>query len=169
MAGERRRESLYKLLCESSEPISGTSLAKKFNVSRQVIVQDIALLRAKYDTIESTYKGYVIRQTSFSRVFYVCHNQASTVDELNAIVDLGGCIENVAVEHLAYGSIEVKLQLKTRRDVVAFLKNMQENDCKLLTDLTQGHHSHLISASSVEILDEIEKELKNMNILERVQ
>ena len=169
MSGEKRRQALYHLLCESKEPISGTSLAKKLNVSRQVIVQDIALLRTKYETIESTYKGYVIRKTSMSRIFYVYHDQASTQEELNTIVDLGGCIENVAVEHLTYGDIEVKLQLKSRRDVNDFLKNMKENDCKLLTDLTQGHHSHRVSAERMEILDDIEMALKKMNILERVQ
>lgn len=169
MQGEKRRQSIYERLCCSSEPISGTELAKQFHVSRQVIVQDIALLRAKYDGIESTYKGYLIRQTRLSRIYYVCHASKATVDELNAIVDLGGCIENVAVDHLTYGAIEVKLELRSRKDIQKFLQNMKDNDCKLLTDLTQGRHSHLVSASRIEILDEIETTLKNMNILERAE
>lgn len=169
MPGEKRRQSLYNLLCQSSEPISGTQLAKEFNVSRQVIVQDIALLRAKYEGIEASNKGYIIHKPSFSRIFHVYHLQNSTREELNTIVDLGGCVENVAVDHLAYGSIEVKLHLCSRRDVQDFLQNMKDNNCKLLTDLTQGHHRHLVSASSLEVLDAIEVALKNMNILEHVQ
>ena len=169
MPGEKRRESLYSLLCQSNEPISGTELAKEFNVSRQVIVQDIALLRAKYEGIEASNKGYIIHKPSFSRVYYVYHLQDSTEEELNTIVDLGGCVENVAVDHLAYGSIEVKLQLHSRKDVQDFLQNMKVNNCKLLTDLTQGHHRHLVSAPNVEVLDNIESALQKMNILEHVQ
>ena len=169
MGGEKRRQAIYALLCQKNEPISGTELAKEFHVSRQVIAQDIALLRMKHEGIESTYKGYVVRQANYKRTFYVFHDKNSTVEELNAIVDLGGCIENVAVDHLTYGSIQVKLELKSRKDIQEFLQNMQENDCKLLTDLTQGHHSHLVSATSLGILDEIEETLKKMNILERVQ
>ena len=169
MPGEKRRQSIYARLCGSDTPISGTELAKQFHVSRQVIVQDIALLRAKYDGIESTYKGYIIHQSRWTRTYYVCHDQKETVEELNAIVDLGGCIENVAVDHLTYGAIELKLELKSRKDIQNFLQNMKDNDCKLLTDLTQGRHSHVVSASCAEILDEIETTLKNMNILERAE
>ena len=169
MPGETRRQAIYDLLCQANTPISGTTLAKQFHVSRQVIVQDIALLRAKYDGIESTYKGYVMSQSCLKRTYYVCHDPFMTMEELNRIVDLGGCIENVAVEHLTYGSIEVKLSLKSRKDVQDFLSHMQENDCKLLTDLTQGRHSHLVSASCVDVLDAIEASLKNMNILERAE
>ena len=53
MSGEKRRENLLKILQESTNPVSGTELAEKFNVSRQIVVQDIALLRAKNHEIIS--------------------------------------------------------------------------------------------------------------------
>lgn len=168
MSGEKRRQAIYVMLCESDKPISGSMLAKHFQVSRQVIVQDIALLRAKYANIESTHLGYAIPQPLFHRLFYVCHEKDKTIDELNLIVDLGGCVENVSIDHPTYGKIKAELNLQSRRDIQLFLTNMKYSQSKLLTELTKGHHCHLVSAPSIEILDEIEMALKKMDILEHV-
>lgn len=54
MEGEKRREQLIALLKQADIPVSGTDLAKRLGVSRQVIVQDIALLRAVNKNILST-------------------------------------------------------------------------------------------------------------------
>ena len=56
MTGEERRQTIINLLKNSHQPVSGTSLAKTLQVSRQVIVQDIALLRAKNIDIQSTHR-----------------------------------------------------------------------------------------------------------------
>ena len=75
MGGEKRRENLLKILQESESAVSGTKLATKFQVSRQVIVQDIALLRAKNHDIISTHKGYVLLDKgNIQRVFKVKHS-----------------------------------------------------------------------------------------------
>ena len=58
--GGKRRDGILSLLEESDTPLSGTELAHRFKVSRQVIVQDIALLRAEDKKILSTYRGYVL-------------------------------------------------------------------------------------------------------------
>lgn len=54
MNGEQRREKIIDILNSSSKPVSGVALASMLNVSRQVIVQDIALIRASDNEISST-------------------------------------------------------------------------------------------------------------------
>ena len=91
MSGEKRRENLLKILQDSDVPVSGTKLAEKFEVSRQVVVQDIALLRASNHNIISTHKGYVFQdRENIQRVFKVKHSEEKMLEELNLIVDLGG-------------------------------------------------------------------------------
>jgi transcriptional regulator of NAD metabolism len=57
---ETRRKAILEKLETSSDPITGTALADFFQVSRQVIVQDIALLRASGLGILATSNGYLI-------------------------------------------------------------------------------------------------------------
>ena len=77
--GGKRRDGILSLLEESDTPLSGTELAHRFKVSRQVIVQDIALLRAEDKKILSTYRGYVLdreRDRKSTRL-NSSHNRAS--------------------------------------------------------------------------------------------
>ena len=108
--GGKRREGILSLLEDTNMPLSGTELARHFNVSRQVIVQDIALLRAEDQKILSTYRGYVlekdqVKKKKYIRVFCVCHSTEDTRDELQTIVDYGGHVLDVAVDHPLYGQI----------------------------------------------------------------
>lgn len=125
MSGEKRRENLLKILQESTNPVSGTELAEKFNVSRQIVVQDIALLRAKNHEIISTHKGYILNdEETFKRVFKVKHTTEQIPDELNLIVDLGGVVD----ECLCTQSIwchKVDMNIKSRRDVKNILKELK--------------------------------------------
>ena len=59
MDAKTRRKEILNIIKYNMEPVSGSALAKKLNVSRQVIVQDIALLRAENNDIISTHKGYI--------------------------------------------------------------------------------------------------------------
>ena len=63
MTGEERRNGLLNTILEADAPISGAALARKYQVSRQVIVQDMALLRAAHHEVYATPKGYVILQS----------------------------------------------------------------------------------------------------------
>ena len=54
MDGDTRRAQMIKLLQEAGEPIPGAKLAKQMGVSRQVLLQDIALLWAVDKNILST-------------------------------------------------------------------------------------------------------------------
>lgn len=100
MHGSERREQIIRQIQESKAPVSGTKLASFYNVSRQVIVQDIALIRAAGYEIISTNRGYILNQPkTVCRIFKVQHTDEQLEEELNTIVDLGGCVDNVMIHH----------------------------------------------------------------------
>ena len=101
MNGEIRRSEILQKLQNSGRAISGNALAKTFGVSRQVIVQDIALLRAQGIHITPTNRGYLLERSTgrATRVFKVIHTEEEVEDELTRIVDLGGTIKDVFIYH----------------------------------------------------------------------
>ena len=114
--GSSRRKTLLTLLSQSDVPLSGTRLGKETGVSRQVVVQDIALLRTAGYPILSTGRGYLLNGTpGCTRVVKVCHTDAQVEDELQTIVDLGGCIVDVSINHRVYGKVSAPLNIKSRR------------------------------------------------------
>lgn len=168
MEGTERREQLVKLLMESKTAISGSQLSKLLGVSRQVIVQDIALLRASKIEIVSTTKGYVIskeKHNTVRRTFYVKHDNSQIEDELCTVVDHGGKILDVQVAHPIYGAITTGLVIENRVDVYDFVKQVDLKKTTPLKELTNGKHAHTIEASSEEILTRIENALKEKNYL----
>lgn len=168
--GEARRQHILEILANSSEPMSGTELAGALGVSRQVIVQDIALLRAVNKNILSTNKGYVLYQGSnryAKRAMKVCHTEEQIQDELYTIVDEGGHVLDVVVEHEIYGQITVDLIVNNRADVNAFIAKVKEYHTKPLNELTNGVHFHTVEAESQAILDRIEDALEKKGYLMR--
>ena len=170
MTGEERRNRILLKLQESDAPLSGTALAKAFHVSRQIIVQDIALMRAENYGILSTNKGYLLRQESVEnaqpkRVFYVKHTSQQVLEEFQIILELGGKLLDVAVEHEIYGQIRVDLLIETAADAADFyerLLNCRDNPLNVLTDQC---HYHTVAAPSEKLLDLIENELRSKNFL----
>ena len=161
MIGKERRYEILNLIKSMKEPISGTELAKKFDVSRQVIVQDIALLRAENYDIFSTTRGYIYKATKFfSKVFPVCHSDNQIEDELNTIVDLGGTVDDVFVQHEIYGNLKAELGINSRRKVQELIKAIENGESTPLKNLTYGKHFHTVYSDSEEVLELIEKELK---------
>ena len=163
--GTTRRKELMKLLQNEIRPLSGTELARHFGVSRQVIVQDIALLRATDRNILSTNKGYVLyhpeqEEERSRRILASHHDKERMQEELYLIVDNGGCVCDVVVEHEIYGQLSADLILKNRRDVNEFVKKMGEISDQPLNVLTGGIHFHTVEAESEEILDWIEEQLR---------
>lgn len=168
MTGEERRNRILEILQRSQEPVSGTELAGQLGVSRQVIVQDIALLRAVNRNIISTTKGYVMylqEKQKSNRCFMVKHTDEQIEDELCTIVDNGGKVLDVIVIHEIYGEISAGLILKNRRDVYDFVAKIQENKTVPLKGLTGGVHLHTVEADSEAVLDVIENKLKEKNYL----
>ena len=163
---QTRREALLLLLKNGDEPLTGGILAQQLGVSRQIIVQDIALLRAQGYNIVSTHRGYVLRLPAVcKRTFKVRHSKDAIEEEMNAVVDLGGCIEDVWVNHRTYGVVSAPLSVKTRRDVKRFLDELHAGISSPLSNLTDGYHFHTISAESEEILDEVAECLNSMGML----
>ena len=166
MSGVKRRKEILSLLRRSSSPLSGGTLGERLGVSRQVVVQDIALLRTEGRPILATARGYLLDEPrQVSRVLKVCHTEAQTEDELNTIVDLGGAVLDVMVNHRVYGKVTAPLNIKSRRDVQAFLTGMRTGKSAPLMNVTSGYHFHRISADSEEILDEIESALREKGYL----
>ncbi|WP_139822787.1 transcription repressor NadR [Tuberibacillus sp. Marseille-P3662] len=167
--GEKRRALILQWLEESEEPLTGGDLSDRTNVSRQVIVQDISLLKAKNHPIIATSQGYLYMPTRIeptaSRVIAVKHTPDETAHELNTIVDHGVTIRNVVVEHAIYGEITGSLMLQSRKDVSQFLKKLAEQEASLLSDLTGGVHLHTLEASSESVLDEVIAALKKEGYL----
>jgi len=171
MDGDKRREWIVGQLKNSAEPLSGTALAKSAGVSRQVIVQDIALLRATNKNILSTNKGYVIYQAEehqrHTRVIAVKHSDSEMLEELNIIVDAGARVLDVIIEHEVYGQITVDLLIESRRDVNEFIDKISTDRTKPLKELTNDYHYHTIDGTSKEILDEVEAALLEKGYLLR--
>ena len=161
MTGSKRREELINTIKSSTSPISGKTLAQLYDVSRQVIVQDIALLRtAGYDII-STNRGYILNAPhTITRVFKVSHTDAQTEDELYSIVDLGGTVVNVMVNHRVYGHMEAPLGISSRLKVKAFIDDIKNGKSSPLKNITSNYHYHTVEADSEKTLDLIEKTLE---------
>ena len=160
MGGEKRRENLLKILQESESAVSGTKLATKFQVSRQVIVQDIALLRAKNHDIISTHKGYVLLDKgNIQRVFKVKHSAEKMLDELNLKV------EDVFVYHKLYGVIRVEMNIKSRMDAKRYVDGIKGGVSVPLEQITSEYHYHTVTADSVETLNIIQDQLDKQGYL----
>ena len=170
MNGDKRRESILQQLAESPLPISGLQLAKLLNVSRQVIVQDIALLRAEKRDILSTNTGYIIKKAvKPQRVFCVAHSDDCILDELYTIVDLGGRVVDVQINHKVYGNFFALLNIKSRRDAEKLVERISSGESIPLKKLTQDMHCHLVEADTVDELDSIETALRRKGYLREIQ
>ncbi|MDO4313577.1 MAG: transcription repressor NadR [Eubacteriales bacterium] len=170
MDGEQRRTLIVELLNTETEPLSGTALARRLGVSRQVIVQDIALLRATNKNILSTNKGYIIYgkqdgNLTCKRVFAVKHTDEEMREELYCIVDAGAKVLDVIIEHDVYGQIAVDLFINSRRDVDEFMDRILGDQVKPLKELTGDVHFHTVEAEREEILDLVEAKLKEKQYL----
>lgn len=166
MKGTERRREILRLIATNSSPLSGTWLAGHFSVSRQVIVQDIALIRAQGHDILSTNRGYLLQSPiKVSRVLKVHHTNEEIAQELYAIVDLGGTAKDVSVRHRVYGHLRADLNISSRRDVQRFLEELKSGKSAPLKEVTSGYHYHTILADSEDTLDLIQTELEKKGFL----
>ena len=170
MKGNDRRERILQILSDSTSAISGANLAKQLDVSRQVIVQDMALLRANGTDIVSTNLGYVLNEkTSAERVLKVIHTEDEVEEELNIIIDLGGIVKDVFVYHKAYGVVIADMNIRFRKDVKTFVDNIKSGKSSLLMNVTSGYHYHTILAENEETLDMIFDALSERGFLAALQ
>lgn len=166
MKSDKRREEILSLLGNADNPIPANVLKDEFSVSRQVIVQDIAIIRANgYDVI-STNRGYVLNvKVQASRVFKCRHSFDEIVDEGALVIEAGGRIDDIFVNHRVYGRISARLGLSNRTHVEELYRSLVSGASKPLMAVTDGYHYHTVSADSEEALDRIEKALRDRGFL----
>ena len=166
MTANERRERIYQQLTAASAPLSATALAKQYGVSRQIIVGDVALLRAEGRSITATPRGYVLAVSDGLSVQLACmHAAQQTREELYAMVDCGCTVQDVVVEHPVYGQLTAALQLSSRYDVDQYMERMASYDARPLSLLTEGIHLHTLSCPNADALAHLKDKLRAMDVL----
>ena len=168
MNSRERREYIKNLLIKNNSTYKGQFLAEELGVTRQVIVKDIAIIRAEGVNIIATPEGYLIpsEETNYvRRVIALSHSREDMYNELECIVKFGGIVEDVIVEHPLYGEIRAMLMIKTLIDIEKFINKFKKLNAEPLSSLTKGIHLHTIKADNEEIIECIIKELKDKNYL----
>ena len=167
MNAQSRRETIRKYLEQAQMPVSATALAAQLSVSRQVIVGDIALLRASGAPIEATPRGYVLsRPAGVYGQVVCCHSAQDMERELNLLVDLGCVVEDVSVEHPVYGQLTGRLQLTCRADVTTFIEKVADSAALPLSALTEGIHTHGLRCPDLQTLEKAKEALRTLRILQ---
>ncbi len=168
MQSDERRKEILNILNKRTTPVSASALAENFGVTRQIIVKDIALLRAEKTDILSTARGYIINgkdNTVCRTTVNVCHDADKIADELETVIDLGGRVLTTSVEHPFYGNLGETLNIKSRKDIRLFIEKVKSTGCEPLLKLTLGKHSHIIEADDEETIEEIKTALKEKGYL----
>jgi len=169
MEPKLRGEQILNIISNQTSPISASALAKMLNVSRQVIVGDVALLRAKGYKIVATARGYIISELSAANSYLgkvACrHTKADTKSELYTIVDLEAAVVNVIIEHELYGEITGGLNLSSRADVDDFIKKAEMSKIKLLSELTMEVHLHTLACRDKSHFEQVCKVLEDNGYL----
>lgn len=163
-----RQGYILEELRNSKRPVKGQKIAEKFMVTRQIIVKDIAILRAQGVDIIATPEGYIIpqeREKEITQIIAVSHKASDMKKEIYSIIKYGGCLKDVIVEHPVYGEIKGMLMIKTPFDLENFINKFNENGSEPLLVLTGGVHIHTITANSEEAMNNIIEELRKNNFL----
>lgn len=166
---QSRRDAIIELLQTSAEPVTGSCLAKKYDVSRQVIVQDIAVLRASGLNIVAASNGYFIpREVKKDRLIktVVCqHDNSRLAEELRIMLEYGCKVLNVIIDHPVYGEITCQLMIDSKNDLDDFIKKVDAEDALPLSTLTDGEHIHTIEVPSEKIYEALVRELKENDFI----
>ena len=168
---EKRRNKIIEILRKADAPTSASFLAENLSVSRQIIVGDVAVLRAAGNEIYATPRGYLLGsrkpEPNYPYVGMVAckHGRDELREELYTIVDFGATVINVIVEHPIYGQLTGDMYLSSRYEVDTMFVNAMEGDASLLCDLTGGVHLHQIGCADEALFHLIEAELKKKGFL----
>lgn len=166
MKAEKRREEILSFIGNAENPIPANVLAERFAVSRQVIVQDVAIIRANGYDVTATNRGYVLNsEIRATRVFKCRHSFEEIVDEGVIIIEAGGRVDDIFVHHRVYGRISARLDLINRTHVEELYRSLVSGASKPLMSVTDGYHYHTVSADSEETLDRIETALRARGFL----
>lgn len=164
---EERRKYILDTLENAEKPCSATVFAEECNVSRQIIVGDIALIRASGVEILSTNRGYILKKEEdiFRNFVKVSHDFSRLREELYIIVDGGARVLDVAVDHKVYGMIRADLGLSSRREVDQFIDKFENSNDMFLCSVTNNDHYHTIEADSEDSMDYVMDKLRENNFI----
>jgi transcriptional regulator of NAD metabolism len=167
---DRRRRRILEWMRAHRSPVHGSELARHFRVSRQCLVQDMAILRAGGQEILGTPRGYrlpdVATPAFTHRAILACnHAPERTEEELNILADHGVKVLDVIVEHPLYGEIRGSLMIESRADVQDFLKRVNSSRASLLSSLTGGVHLHTVEASREDMITRAREQLRARGFL----
>lgn len=167
MNAAQRRGRILDELKVAEGPLSATALAQRLSVSRQIIVGDVALLRAAGEGITATPRGYVLDAPRPGMVATVAcaHSGADMERELTLMVDQGCTVENVIVEHPVYGQLTGPLELSSRYDVSEFIRRVKECEAQPLSALTDGVHLHRLRCPDEGALERVRAALDGAGFL----
>jgi transcriptional regulator of NAD metabolism len=159
---------LEELLRSSEAPITGSDLAAELGVSRQVIVNDVAIVRASGVPILGSPRGYVLVESTDDRLVATIscrHDHEGNRREFEILVDRGIEVVDIVVEHPVYGELTASLLVRTRSDVDNYLEAISNDGVQPLWALTDGVHVHHVRAPSDDALDAAKCELAAAGIL----
>lgn len=167
MDAQERRQRIAQRLGECTAPVSAAALARELSVSRQIIVGDVALLRAGGLEITATPRGYVLpRPPAGVTCTFACrHRGEEMAAELDAIVDQGCTVLDVIVEHPIYGQLTGPLRLSSRYDVEQFIARCRQEEAAPLSFLTEGVHLHTVLCPSQEAAERVRQSLEQLGFL----
>jgi uncharacterized protein len=169
-SGDERRRRILAWMQSHRLPVQGSELAKRFHVSRQCVVQDIAILRANGKEVLATPRGYQLPGTatrSVQAILACRHTPERTEEELQILVDHGVKILDVTVEHPLYGELRGSLMIESRAEVQDFLRRVRATRAMLLSSLTGGVHLHTVEASREEMITRAKAQLRARGFLLR--
>lgn len=156
---DERRSAMLKFLADSQSPVTGAILSQKFQVSRQAIVQDIAVLRAAGNNIIAASNGYFLQKLPPQKLIRSISSSHVGLDrmeeELKIIVDFGGKVLNISVSHPLYGQITCPLIIGSREDIRLFIERLHRDQAVPLSVLTEGNHYHDIEVDSEKMFKSI--------------
>jgi hypothetical protein len=167
-SGSVRRERIVRLLREGRRSITGSELSSSLGVSRQAIVNDIAILRAAGEPIAGGPQGYRWRGEEPAAVLatIACrHDREGCQKELEVLVAHGVAVLDVVVDHELYGEVRGDMNVSTHRDVQRYMEVLNTSGVEPLSTLTGGVHAHHVRAPDEVALGSARSDLALLGIL----
>jgi transcriptional regulator of NAD metabolism len=167
--GAARRDKIVTMLREGRRSITGSELAEHFGVSRQAIVNDMAIIRAGGAAISGSPLGYrwdgdAPPEGVFATL--ACkHDREGAQKELEVLVAHGCTVLDVVIEHELYGEIRANLMVASHRDVERYGEAMLTSDAQPLSSLTGGVHVHHVRAPGAVALESARRDLALLGCL----
>jgi hypothetical protein len=150
--------------------VTGSELSSLLGVSRQAIVNDVAILRASGEPIVGSPQGYLLAKRESTvgepNAIIACkHGRDGARRELEILVDHGITVVDVVVEHALYGEVHANLMVSSRTDVERYAGRLLSQDAQPLSSLTGGVHLHNLHAPTPDALDAAKRELREEGFL----